>query len=152
MPTIAILPGDGIGPEVTDQAVRVIEKLNELFDVQFTTQTQPVGGATAVGENWSPVATWKSAARSPQRTRPVQQPASCDAVPRTGRCFHTQTGRCLRFGHHDCAWADRRHLFWWPTSDRRRCRQSQRLQHDGLHGTRDRTNREVRVRNGHATR
>ena len=45
MPTIAILPGDGIGPEVTDQAVRVIEKLNELFDVQFTTETQPVGGA-----------------------------------------------------------------------------------------------------------
>ena len=45
MPTIAILPGDGIGPEVTDQAVRVIEKLNELFDAQFTIETQPVGGA-----------------------------------------------------------------------------------------------------------
>ncbi len=44
MPTIAILPGDGIGPEVTDQAVRVIEKLNELFDAQFEVQTQPVGG------------------------------------------------------------------------------------------------------------
>jgi len=45
MPSIAILPGDGIGPEVTDQALRVIEKLNEMFDVQFTTESQPVGGA-----------------------------------------------------------------------------------------------------------
>ena len=43
--TIAILPGDGIGPEVAAQAVRVIEKLNENFDVAFETQTQPVGGA-----------------------------------------------------------------------------------------------------------
>ena len=45
MPKIAILPGDGIGPEVTDQAIRVIEKVNSLFDLQLEIETQPVGGA-----------------------------------------------------------------------------------------------------------
>lgn len=42
---IAILPGDGIGPEVTQQAVRVIECINEKHDAGFEIQTQPVGGA-----------------------------------------------------------------------------------------------------------
>ena len=43
--TVAILPGDGIGPEVTEQAVRVIEKLNSAFDSDFQCNTAPVGGA-----------------------------------------------------------------------------------------------------------
>jgi 3-isopropylmalate dehydrogenase len=38
---IAVLPGDGIGPEVTHQAVRVIEAL----DLGITLTTAPVGGA-----------------------------------------------------------------------------------------------------------
>lgn len=42
---IAILPGDGIGPEVTQQAVRVIEWINDNHDAGFDVQTQPVGGA-----------------------------------------------------------------------------------------------------------
>lgn len=42
---IAILPGDGIGPEVTQQAVRVIECINAKYDAGFEIQTQPVGGA-----------------------------------------------------------------------------------------------------------
>jgi 3-isopropylmalate dehydrogenase len=42
--TVAILPGDGIGPEVTDQAMRVIEKLNASFSAGLETQTAPVGG------------------------------------------------------------------------------------------------------------
>lgn len=42
---IAILPGDGIGPEVTEQAVRVIDKLNEAHGANFVCQTAPVGGA-----------------------------------------------------------------------------------------------------------
>ena len=32
---IAILPGDGIGPEVMEQAVRVIEKIEEKFGIKF---------------------------------------------------------------------------------------------------------------------
>ncbi len=41
MPLIAILPGDGIGPEVTSQARRVLEALG--LDLQF--EEAPVGGA-----------------------------------------------------------------------------------------------------------
>ena len=41
---IAILPGDGIGPEVAEQAVRVIESLNGKHDAGFEIETQPVGG------------------------------------------------------------------------------------------------------------
>ncbi|NUU01201.1 3-isopropylmalate dehydrogenase [Herbaspirillum robiniae] len=38
---IAILPGDGIGPEIVDQAVRVLNSLGETFEME----TAPVGGA-----------------------------------------------------------------------------------------------------------
>ena len=38
---IAVLPGDGIGPEIIDQALRVLSALN--LDLAF--ETQPVGGA-----------------------------------------------------------------------------------------------------------
>jgi 3-isopropylmalate dehydrogenase len=38
---IAILPGDGIGPEIVDQAVRVLNALDEKFELE----TAPVGGA-----------------------------------------------------------------------------------------------------------
>jgi 3-isopropylmalate dehydrogenase len=41
MPLIAVLPGDGIGPEVTSQARRVLEALG--LDLQF--EEAPVGGA-----------------------------------------------------------------------------------------------------------
>ncbi|MEZ5661690.1 MAG: 3-isopropylmalate dehydrogenase [Burkholderiaceae bacterium] len=41
---IAVLPGDGIGPEITDQALRVIEWLRGTgLDIEY--QTAPVGGA-----------------------------------------------------------------------------------------------------------
>ena len=38
---IAILPGDGIGPEIVEQAVRVLKALGEKFEME----TAPVGGA-----------------------------------------------------------------------------------------------------------
>jgi len=38
---IAILPGDGIGPEIIEQAVRVLNTLGEQFEME----TAPVGGA-----------------------------------------------------------------------------------------------------------
>lgn len=41
---IAILPGDGIGPEVTEQAVRVLDRVNEKYGLGFVCETQPVGG------------------------------------------------------------------------------------------------------------
>lgn len=41
MHQIAVLPGDGIGPEITEQAVRVLTALGLPLELQ----TQPVGGA-----------------------------------------------------------------------------------------------------------
>ena len=41
---IAILPGDGIGEEVTAESVRVIEKLNAAYDAGFGCRHVPVGG------------------------------------------------------------------------------------------------------------
>jgi 3-isopropylmalate dehydrogenase len=38
---IAILPGDGIGPEITQEAVKVLNALHEVFEME----TAPVGGA-----------------------------------------------------------------------------------------------------------
>ena len=38
---IAILPGDGIGTEIVEQAVRVLN----VLDLQFETETALVGGA-----------------------------------------------------------------------------------------------------------
>ena len=41
---IAVLPGDGIGEEVTTEAVRVIEKLNAAMNAGFECRHVPVGG------------------------------------------------------------------------------------------------------------
>jgi len=38
---IAVLPGDGIGPEIIEQAVRVLQSLDEQFELE----SAPVGGA-----------------------------------------------------------------------------------------------------------
>ena len=42
---IAILPGDGIGPEVTAEAVKVLDTLRRDFGLKIETQIAPVGGA-----------------------------------------------------------------------------------------------------------
>ncbi|MEE2635988.1 MAG: 3-isopropylmalate dehydrogenase, partial [Acidobacteriota bacterium] len=43
--TIALLPGDGIGPEVITAAERVLQTVAERFGHTFTLTTHPVGGA-----------------------------------------------------------------------------------------------------------
>ena len=42
---IAILPGDGIGPEIVDEAVKVIDCLRNDFGLDAELETAPVGGA-----------------------------------------------------------------------------------------------------------
>ncbi len=42
---ILILAGDGIGPEITQQAVRVIEKLNEIYELDVSITHAAVGGS-----------------------------------------------------------------------------------------------------------
>ena len=45
------LPGDGIGPEVTREAVRVLQTTAELFGHQLEIAEKPVGGAALVAAN-----------------------------------------------------------------------------------------------------
>ena len=49
---IALLKGDGIGPEIVDSAVRVLEKIGEKFDHTFAFTPYLIGGAAidATGE------------------------------------------------------------------------------------------------------
>lgn len=42
---IALLPGDGIGPEIVPQAVRVLQAVAEKFNREFQFQTAMIGGA-----------------------------------------------------------------------------------------------------------
>jgi 3-isopropylmalate dehydrogenase len=42
---IAILPGDGIGPEVVAEGVKILHQLESLYDLQFILQEGIVGGA-----------------------------------------------------------------------------------------------------------
>jgi len=44
MATIAVLPGDGIGPEVTREAVKVLHAAATRFQLALTFQEAPVGG------------------------------------------------------------------------------------------------------------
>ena len=43
--SVAVLPGDGIGPEVTAEAERVLRAAGQRFDVSFTMSHFPIGAA-----------------------------------------------------------------------------------------------------------
>lgn len=49
-----VLPGDGIGPEVTEQAVRVLQAVATIQGYKFEFETQLIGGA-AIRETGSPL-------------------------------------------------------------------------------------------------
>ena len=51
---IAVLPGDGIGPEITREAVRVLHRIGDLFGHTFETFELPIGGA-ALDAHGSPL-------------------------------------------------------------------------------------------------
>jgi 3-isopropylmalate dehydrogenase len=42
---IAVLPGDGIGPEIVTEAVKVLQRLRDDFDLKIEMEEAPVGGA-----------------------------------------------------------------------------------------------------------
>jgi len=48
---LTILPGDGIGPEVADQAVLVLEALAEIFGHQLQLHRKNIGGAALTASN-----------------------------------------------------------------------------------------------------
>jgi 3-isopropylmalate dehydrogenase len=43
---LALLPGDGIGPEVTDSAVQVIKTVGESFNLRFKFKEELIGGSS----------------------------------------------------------------------------------------------------------
>jgi 3-isopropylmalate dehydrogenase len=47
---LTILPGDGVGPEVTDEAVRVLETIAEAYNHQLSFTRKPVGGAALLSD------------------------------------------------------------------------------------------------------
>ena len=49
---ITVLKGDGIGPEIVDQAIKVLNKTAETFDFKVNYQEEYIGGAAidATGE------------------------------------------------------------------------------------------------------
>ncbi len=42
---IAVLPGDGIGPEIIEEAIKVLDKISEIYNVEFLYTFADVGGA-----------------------------------------------------------------------------------------------------------
>jgi 3-isopropylmalate dehydrogenase len=48
---LTILPGDGIGPEVTEQAVKVLQTMADAFGHQLQLQHQNIGGAALTASN-----------------------------------------------------------------------------------------------------
>ncbi len=48
---ITILPGDGIGPEVTDEAVRVLNNVARRFNHELSLDRKEVGGAALLSSN-----------------------------------------------------------------------------------------------------
>jgi len=81
--SIAVLPGDGIGPEVTAQAVRVLEAVGERFELRFALETFPVGAAgVAAAKNPLPPETRAAAARSDAVFLGAVGDPSLDGAPR----------------------------------------------------------------------
>lgn len=68
MKKIAVLPGDGIGPEVIGEAIKVLEKTAQVYNRSFEFEYAPVGGA-AIDQYGEPY---------PQKTHNTC--CSCDAV------------------------------------------------------------------------
>lgn len=51
---IAVLSGDGIGPEVVDESIKVLQMVSKIYDIQFTFQEASVG-AKAIYETGNPL-------------------------------------------------------------------------------------------------
>src|SRR5271157_1516120 len=51
---IAVLPGDGIGPEVTHQAVAVLQTVSDICGHDFRFESYPIGGV-AIEQDGTPL-------------------------------------------------------------------------------------------------
>jgi 3-isopropylmalate dehydrogenase len=81
--SIAVLAGDGIGPEVTAQAVRVLEAVGVRFELRFALEAFPVGAAgVAAAKHPLPPETRAAAARSDAVFLGAVGDPSLDSAPR----------------------------------------------------------------------
>ncbi|MGB7292012.1 MAG: 3-isopropylmalate dehydrogenase [Thermodesulfobacteriota bacterium] len=46
MPKILVLPGDGVGVEVTDVSLKILKAIGEKYDIQFTVEKELFGGSS----------------------------------------------------------------------------------------------------------
>jgi 3-isopropylmalate dehydrogenase len=80
---IAVLPGDGIGPEVIAQALRVLAAVAERFDLGFALETLAVGAAAvAVANNPLPAETRAAVAESDAVLLGAVGDPALDSAPR----------------------------------------------------------------------
>ncbi|OLC09504.1 MAG: hypothetical protein AUH41_05085 [Gemmatimonadetes bacterium 13_1_40CM_66_11] len=80
---IAVLPGDGIGPEVIAQAVRVLEAVGERFELRFALETFPIGAAAVrVANNPLPPETRAAVVKSDAVLLGAVGDPSLDSAPR----------------------------------------------------------------------
>ncbi len=80
---IAVLPGDGIGPEVIAQALRVLEAVGERFNLRFALETLPIGAAAvAVANNPLPPETRAAVVKSDAVLLGAVGDPSLDSAPR----------------------------------------------------------------------
>ena len=80
---IAVLPGDGIGPEVIAQALRVLEAVGERFSLRFALETLPIGAAAvAVANNPLPPETRAAVVQSDAVLLGAVGDPSLDGAPR----------------------------------------------------------------------
>ena len=81
--SIAVLPGDGIGPEVIAQALRVLDAVGERFELRFVRQTLPVGAAAvAIAKDPLPPGTRAAVARCDAVLLGAVGDPSLDGAPR----------------------------------------------------------------------
>ena len=61
---IALLPGDGIGPEVTEAAVDIINLVAKRFNVDISFSTHDIGGSSYVKNGTPLVCSARSATKA----------------------------------------------------------------------------------------
>ena len=84
---IAVLPGDGIGPEVMTQALKVLDAVRNRFAMRITTSHYDVGGA-AIDNHGQPL-----------------PPATVEGCEQADAVLFAENANCRR--HH---WPSRRNL------------------------------------------
>lgn len=91
---IAVLPGDGIGPEVMNQAMKVLEAVRQRFAMHITTSQYDVGGA-AIDRQGTPC----RRRPSPDASRRMRSCSAPSAVRNGSTCRrrnNQSVARCCR--------------------------------------------------------